>query len=108
MFDTLSDRFDGIFSRLRSRGRLNETDVAEVAREAVPVASWSDKEVGLALAKWPEPIRSFIFPYRKNGGDLLSGRARKALFRAIRPTGNVLDGYTPSYAINRVMEEAIG
>ena len=33
MFDTLSDRFDGIFSRLRSRGRLNEKDVDEVARE---------------------------------------------------------------------------
>src|SRR4051795_13077320 len=33
MFDTLSDRFDGIFSRLRSRGKLTEKDVDEVARE---------------------------------------------------------------------------
>ena len=33
MFDTLSGRFDGIFRRLRSRGRLSETDVDEVARE---------------------------------------------------------------------------
>jgi signal recognition particle subunit SRP54 len=33
MFDSLSDRFDGIFSRLRSRGRLSEKDVDEVARE---------------------------------------------------------------------------
>jgi signal recognition particle subunit SRP54 len=33
MFDTLSDRFDGIFRRLRSRGKLNEADVDEVARE---------------------------------------------------------------------------
>ncbi|HEV2992867.1 MAG TPA: signal recognition particle protein, partial [Acidimicrobiia bacterium] len=33
MFDTLADRFDGIFRRLRSRGRLNEHDVDEVARE---------------------------------------------------------------------------
>jgi signal recognition particle subunit SRP54 len=33
MFDALSDRFDGIFTRLRSRGRLNEKDVDEVARE---------------------------------------------------------------------------
>jgi signal recognition particle subunit SRP54 len=33
MFDTLSDRFDGIFRRLRGRGRLSETDVDEVARE---------------------------------------------------------------------------
>ena len=33
MFDALSDRFDGIFKRLRSRGRLSERDVDEVARE---------------------------------------------------------------------------
>lgn len=33
MFDNLSDRFDGIFKRLRGRGRLNEKDVEEVLRE---------------------------------------------------------------------------
>src|SRR5215470_16815626 len=33
MFDTLSGRFEGIFRRLRSRGRLSSTDVDEVARE---------------------------------------------------------------------------
>jgi signal recognition particle subunit SRP54 len=33
VFDALSDRFDGIFKRLRTRGRLSERDVDEVARE---------------------------------------------------------------------------
>jgi signal recognition particle subunit SRP54 len=33
MFDTLSGRFDGIFRRLRGRGRLSAADVDEVARE---------------------------------------------------------------------------
>ncbi|MGH8978025.1 MAG: signal recognition particle protein [Acidimicrobiia bacterium] len=33
MFDALQDRLDGIFSRLRSRGRLTEKDIDEVARE---------------------------------------------------------------------------
>jgi signal recognition particle subunit SRP54 len=33
VFDALSDRFDGIFKRLRGRGRLSDTDVDEVARE---------------------------------------------------------------------------
>jgi signal recognition particle subunit SRP54 len=33
MFDTLTDRFEGIFKRLRSRGRLGEAEVAEVLRE---------------------------------------------------------------------------
>ena len=28
MFDALSDRFDGIFKRLRGRGRLSDKDVA--------------------------------------------------------------------------------
>ena len=33
MFDALSDRFDGIFTRLRGRGRLSEADIDEVLRE---------------------------------------------------------------------------
>ncbi len=33
MFDTLSDRFEGIFKRLRGRGRLGEAEVDEVLRE---------------------------------------------------------------------------
>jgi len=33
VFDTLADRFDGIFRRLRGRGRLSERDVDDVARE---------------------------------------------------------------------------
>src|SRR5580704_14540133 len=33
MFDTLADRFDGIFTRLRGRGRLGDAEVAEVLRE---------------------------------------------------------------------------
>src|SRR5215213_6251778 len=33
MFDALTDRFEGIFTRLRGRGRLNEAQVDEVLRE---------------------------------------------------------------------------
>jgi signal recognition particle subunit SRP54 len=33
VFDSLSDRLDGIFSKLRSRGRLTERDVDEISRE---------------------------------------------------------------------------
>lgn len=33
MFETLSDRFDGIFSRLRGRGKLSAEDVDETLRE---------------------------------------------------------------------------
>ena len=33
MFESLSDRFEGIFTRLRGRGRLSEADVDEALRE---------------------------------------------------------------------------
>jgi signal recognition particle subunit SRP54 len=33
MFESLSDRFDAIFTRLRGKGRLGEDDVDEVLRE---------------------------------------------------------------------------
>ncbi len=33
MFENLTDRFDGIFKRLRGRGRLGDAEVAEVLRE---------------------------------------------------------------------------
>jgi RNA ligase len=44
--------------------------------------------------------------WRKLGGDLMKGRSREVVFRAIRPTGNVLPGYAPSYALGRVLDEA--
>lgn len=108
--DQLPDEFlpdyDAITGTLNAQ---TQAIVEAVAREAQTVAGLSDKEVGLRLNQWPDPIRTFIFPYRKNAGDLLLGRTRQALFRAIRPTGNVLAGYTPSYAMNRVIfEDAMG
>jgi signal recognition particle subunit SRP54 len=33
MFEALSDRFDGVFKKLRSRGKLTDKDIDEVARE---------------------------------------------------------------------------
>lgn len=94
--------FDAITTRL---GNSISVIIETVAREAAAVADLTDKEVGLRLASYPEMVRRFLFPYRKAGGDLFSGRSREALFREIRPTGNRLDGYEPSYAINRVQED---
>ena len=33
MFESLSERFEGIFTRLRGRGRLGDAEVEEVLRE---------------------------------------------------------------------------
>lgn len=79
--------------------------VQRACETAAAVDGLSDKEVGLRLDSFPEDIRRFIFPLRKFG-SLLEGRTREALFRSIRPTGNRLEGYTPSYAMNRVTEES--
>jgi len=103
--DQLPDEFLGDFDAIQAaiNGRVRAV-VTEVSQVAATVAHWSDKDVGLNLKNWPELVRQFIFPYRKSGGNLLTGKAREALFRAIRPTGNTLEGYTPSYAINRALD----
>jgi RNA ligase len=95
--------FDAICALLT---RQLDAIVQSATREAVFVAHLSDKEVGLRLDQFPADIRSLIFTYRKQGGDLLSGRSRQMMFRLIRPTANELLGYVPSYAINRVLDES--
>lgn len=103
----LPEEFWGDFDAITGALRANiNCLLARVRAAAEPVAALSDKDVGLQLNQFPEDVRGFIFPWRKNSGDLLNGRSRQPLFRAIRPTGNNLPGYTPSYAINRVIDEA--
>lgn len=97
--------FDAIVATLT--GQVDEIVLA-VKQQADAVASLTDKEVGLRLGQWEDPVRGLIFPYRKNGGTLLQNdKSRRAIFRAVRPTGNALAGYTPSYAMNRVVEESL-
>ena len=64
MFDSLSDRFESIFSRVRNRGRLGESDVDEIMRE-----------IRLALLEADvnfEVVRTFIGRVRERciGADL--------------------------------------
>ncbi len=47
MFETLSDRFDGIFRRLRNQSRLTEADVDEVLREIRVALLEADVNVGV-------------------------------------------------------------
>lgn len=79
-----------------------------VGNEANKWEGKSNKDVGLALDTMPEDVRSLIFLYRRFRGSYLLNetRARKVLYKHIRPNGNVLEGYVPSSAMNRVAEEA--
>jgi signal recognition particle subunit SRP54 len=47
MFDTLSDRLDGIVKRLRGKGRLTESDVDEVMKEIRSALLEADVNVGV-------------------------------------------------------------
>lgn len=95
--------FDSITSLLRVGVDGIMSQVAATARE---VESLTDKEVGLRLGEFAEPVRKLIFPYRKRGAELLTdARSRQAAFRMIRPTRNELAGYIPSSAINRFESE---
>jgi RNA ligase len=80
--------------------------LAATAEEAAKWAAASDKEIGLALKTIPDPARSFIFAHRK--GQMNEDRTRQALFRMVRPVGNDLPGYTPSYGLRRAAEEMVG
>lgn len=78
----------------------------KVELAAAKVAALADKEVGLMLGTFDEEVRPFIFAHRKQGGDLMTGRSRQAIFRAIRPKANMLPNYTPSSSLHRVMDQA--
>ncbi|GEP57027.1 hypothetical protein RSO01_41930 [Reyranella soli] len=95
--------FDAICAILRRKVE----DVVEAAeRAAASVAHLSDKEVGLRLNEFPADIRGMIFTLRRQKDGLLAGRSRQVVFRLVRPTGNELPGYVPSYAIARLQDES--
>jgi RNA ligase len=87
-------------------GAQRDAILGQVAATADALAHLTDKEVGLQLKSLPDTVRPFIFNWRNTGGKL-EGRAHDVLLRMIRPTGNELSGYQPSYALTRVMEESI-
>jgi RNA ligase len=95
-FDRIADLINNAASGIIDR-------VATLARDLEGV---SDKELGLRLAGIDPELRPYIFAYRKRPESLLEGRTRQTLFRAIRPTGNVLPGYAPSFAMNRLLEDS--
>jgi RNA ligase len=93
--------FDDIVRLLNASIAAVEARVAEVA---AGVAHLSDKELGLSLNSLPADARPYVFGFRKAGA--ITGKARDTLMRSIRPTGNVLAGYVPSYAMGRVLDDA--
>ena len=93
--------FDDIVRLLTTSIAATEARVAGVAAS---IAHLSDKELGLSLNTLPADARPYLFSFRKSGA--ITGKSRESLMRSIRPTGNVLAGYVPSYEMGRVLEDA--
>src|SRR3712207_2559986 len=101
MFESLSDRFEGIFRRLRGRGRLGEAEVDEVLREIrlalleadvnlvvvrKMVARIRERCVGLELSKSLSPAQQVIKAVHSELVATLGGEALRVTFASRPPT----------------------
>ncbi len=107
MFDALSDRLEGIFSRVRNRGRLSEHDIDEVTREIrralleadvnVAVARSfigrvKERAVGAELSKSLTPGQQFVKIVHEELVQTLGGTTGKLTMNPKPPTVVMLAG----------------
>ena len=101
MFDTLSDRFDGIFGRIRGKGKLTEKDVDETLREIrlalleadvnfevvkSLVARIRDRALGDELSKALNPSQQIVKIVLEELTTSLGGEAMQVTFSPKPPT----------------------
>ncbi|MBM3692241.1 MAG: signal recognition particle protein [Actinobacteria bacterium] len=107
MFDSLTDRFEGIITRLRSRGKLTEKDIDEVAREIRLALLEADVNVrvvksfvtrlkeranGAEVAKSLSPAQQVVKIVHEELVVTLGGDARKLTVNPKPPTVILLAG----------------
>src|SRR5487761_1796777 len=107
MFDTLTDRFDQIFTRLRGRGRLGDEEVAEVLREIRVALLEADvalevvrdlteriqaRTSGSALSQSLTPGQQVVKAVNEELREALGGEALKVRFASQPPTVILLAG----------------
>jgi signal recognition particle subunit SRP54 len=107
VFDSLSDRLDGIFSKIRSRGRLTERDVDEVSREIRLALLEADvnvrvvksfigrvkeRAIGAEVAKALDPGQQFIKIVHEELVETLGGVTGKLTMSPKPPTVLMLAG----------------
>ena len=101
MFDTLTDRFDGIFGKLRGKGKLSEKDVDEALREIrlalleadvnfevvkSLVGRIRERAVGDELSKALNPSQQIVKIVLEELTESLGGEAMQVTFAAKPPT----------------------
>src|SRR3954470_23921809 len=107
MFDSLSDRFEGIFTRLRGRGRLSEEDVDEVLREIRLalleadvafstvkdlVARIREQAIGADLSKALNPAQQVIKIVHEELKNILGGETLRITYASKPPTVVLMAG----------------
>ncbi len=107
MFDALSDRFEGIFARLRGKGRLSESDIDEVLREIRLalleadvnfevvkrfLARIRERCVGAEIHKALNPAQQVIKFVQEELVDALGGETMQITFAPKPPTVVLLAG----------------
>jgi signal recognition particle subunit SRP54 len=107
MFEALSDRFDGIFSRLRGRGKLRPEDVEEVLREIRVALLEADvdftvvrtmqsrireRTVGIELSEALNPAQQVIKIVHEELIAALGGEALRITYASRPPTVVLMAG----------------
>jgi hypothetical protein len=94
------DEVDQIVSHFSKRAA---SIMLEVVNLYSKVSGLPDRELGvLTQTKWKNvEYAGYMFPYRKKGAS----EVYKLVLRNLRPTGNVIEGYTPSDALQRSQSE---
>ena len=107
MFDALSDRFEGIFGKLRGRGRLSDDDVDEVLREIrlalleadvnfqvvkSLVARIRERCVGEELSKALSPAQQVIKIVNEELTQTLGGETMRITYASKPPTVVLMAG----------------
>ncbi|MFC0530194.1 signal recognition particle protein [Phytohabitans kaempferiae] len=107
MFDTLSDRLSGIFTKLRGKGRLTDADIDATAREirlalleadvALPVvkafiANVKERARGADVSQALNPAQQVIKIVHEELVGILGGEARRLQFAKQPPTVIMLAG----------------
>ncbi|HET9090817.1 MAG TPA: signal recognition particle receptor subunit alpha, partial [Acidimicrobiales bacterium] len=107
MFETLTDRFEGILTRLRSRGRLGDAEVAEVLREIRVALLEADVNLavvrdlierirlrctGAELSKSLTPAQQVIKVVNEELTETLGGEPLKITYASRPPTVVLLAG----------------
>ena len=107
MFESLSDRFDGIFTRLRGRGRLSDQDVDEALREIrvalleadvnfqvvkTMVQRIKERTVGIELSQSLSPGQQVVRIVHEELVTILGGESLKLTYASKPPTVVLLAG----------------